>query len=68
MGFQKRKKFASQQEYRYIFSLKHLRDTVDNLDFIQNQGYALLFYAQDNRPMIISILQTIDQFKRAIET
>ena len=37
MGFQKRKEFASQQEYRYIFSLNHLRDTVKNLDFISDR-------------------------------
>lgn len=36
-GFQKRKEFASQQEYRYLFSLKHLRDTVNNLDFISDR-------------------------------
>ena len=36
-GFQKRKKFTSQQEYRYIFPLKHLRDTVKNLDFISDR-------------------------------
>ena len=36
-GFQKRKAFASQQEYRYLFSLEKLRERFKDIDSISDQ-------------------------------
>lgn len=44
-GFHKSLSFESQQEYRYIFSLEHLRDQVTNIDQISDQ---FVFYVYPN--------------------